>query len=221
MLSTLFNLSQRWLATSVSIALFGATFTAVQGAEVTLDFSGEQTLKGLFDAGMRPYRGPHSERFQVETKEISAQIKLPSGTVINKREWQSMQFSVISDGRLTSAQMRSNPLSLDEAKIAMSPLLALSSEMTTEALDAFLQKVKERPFLYEGDFHIGTGKRQNPMFSAAFFRTGLKDKPLALRVTLEWQVEPKSAARSFYKRPIPPPPGYENESMEKPPFSEP
>lgn len=196
----------------------GIASSDAQGADMTLDFSKEHNLKGVFDAGMRPYREPHAERFQVGVDGVSAEIKLPSGAIVNGREWQSIQFTVIDDGRLTSAQMRSNPLTLNDARDAMLPLLSIESGGSVQALDAFLEKVKEKPFLYEGEFHIGTGKKQNPMFLAAFSRTGLKASPLALRVSLEWRLEPPKAARAFYKQPIPPPPGYEGVSMEKPPF---
>ncbi len=206
------------LSIGLSVAVMGLTLPSVRGADMTLEFSKDHTLKGLFDAGMRPYREPHAERFQVGAERITAQIQLPSGVVVGGREWQSMRFSVVNDGRLTSGQMRSLPLTLDEAKAAMLPLLSMGSGESPASLDAFLEKVKAQPLLYEGEFHVATGKRQNPMFIAAFSRTGLKETPLALRVNLEWQIEPKSATRAFYKEPIPPPPGYESVSMEKPPY---
>jgi len=198
--------------------LLGMVSPTVEGSEMSLDFSKEHTLKGIFDAGMRPYREPHSERFQVGVEQVTAEIKLPSGMLVKEREWQSMRFTVVDDGRLTSAQMRSNPLTLEAARDAMLPLLSIESGVSIQALDAFLEKVREEIFLYEGEFHVGTGKKQNPMFLAAFSRTGLKNSPLALRVSLEWRLDPPKAAKGFYKDPIPPPPGYEGVSMEKPPF---
>ena len=187
------------------------------GQDVMLDFSQQATLKGVFDTGLRPYRSPHGERFQVHSEKVRAGVVFPGGFVIQPYDWEGIDFNVINDGRISAMNMRTGPLTIEEAEAAMIPFAEAQGE-PLQTMKDFLERARAKPFFYEGEYHVGTGKSANPSRVAAFRRTGFKEKPLAVEVILEWRFEPGSAARAFYKEPIPPPPGYENVSMGKPPY---
>lgn len=201
----------------LALVIVGLTINSLIAQDVVLDFSDDHTLKTVFDAGLRPYRRPNLETLQLRAEAVRTSVTLPGGVIIPPSNWDSLDFNVVSDGHLSTMSLRTGPITIESAQSIFLSMLN-AQRLSTEKMDAFLSEVKTQPLFFEGEYHVGTGDRSNPSRLVAFRRTGQKDAPLAVEVILDWQFEPKSARRAYYKEPIPPPPGYENVSMEKPSY---
>lgn len=179
------------------------------------------TLKDIFDAGMRPYRHPSLERTTLQVKHLRMTLTQSDGTPLPEHESQVVDICPQGNGLLRYVELNSGVKSLAECRAEMLKWLPYGQPRRTEAeVDVFLAAVKADHRHYD---EVGKGVRDNcrtrwtdssGIGYTVWFQKGFDPaKPLALYVHVRWPRTPLER-RTFYREPIPPPPGYEHVSMQ-------
>jgi hypothetical protein len=213
--------------------LFGFVQLAVCADKVSYDpkdwpqhvirFDGEGTLKDIFDAGIRPYRFPSLEKSSLGFKHISASLAMKTGEVFPGIPVEWGDISPLKEGLLDNVEMTSPNLSVQEAEAAMVPFLKKSNR-NIDQLRKFLAAAAADPRNYDdpynGDssgFGIVWKDSKGPDYGVFFKSTFDSSKPVSIAIKVSFSsIRTPLQQRSFYDVPIPPPPGYENVSMEAP-----
>jgi len=190
--------------------LLAIGLTRAEEARV-IDFSMDNSLKKVFDSGLRPYRALGLETVRLRLDDTVTSVILPEGITLKEMRWESIKLTVIKPGLVSSMEFRSGPLSVDSARAAV--LEFAGSEKNRPRLEEFLSAVSKDPLLFEGEFDLSLANGGNPTRSVALSRRGVPGKPLALDLYLVWRSKPPQEGSKFYSEPIPPPPGYENVPM--------
>lgn len=191
--------------------------------QYTLKLSTEGTLKDIFDAGIRPYRFPSLEKSSLGFKHARVTVELKSGEQLPAIDVDWGDISPLAGGLLSSVEMTSPDLTIQEAEIAMMPFLSKGGR-TTEQLQKFLALAKSDPTNYDdpyrGDsnkFRIVWNEVEGPNYVVFFKKSFQSDKPVSIALKISFfPIRTPLQQRSFYDIPIPPPPGYENVSMDAP-----
>jgi len=186
-------------------------------------FSEQGTLKDVFDAGIRPYRFPSLERTALGFKHVHVVIETRSGDRLPSVPVEWANLNILDGGLIDNVQMTSHKLSVEEAVAAMTPFLH-KGERTAEQLSSFLTSAAADPRGYDDAYHgdaskfITTWNEVNGPNYAVFFKSTFDDKkPVSISLIASFSpVLTVKQRRSFYEIPIPPPPGYENVSMDAP-----
>jgi hypothetical protein len=190
---------------------------------LTIKFPSEGTLKDIFDAGIRPYRFPSLERTALGFKHVNVSFEMKTGELLPKIPVEWADLDILKEGLISSIEMTSPNLSPQQAELAMIPYLKYGRR-TTQQLRAFLSAAGDDPRGYDdpynGDssgFAISWIDTDGPAYDIFFKSTfdDLKPVSIALKVSF-FPIRTPRQERSFYDIPIPPPPGYENVSMEAP-----
>lgn len=189
----------------------------------TLKFSNEGTLKDIFDAGIRPYRFPSLEKSSLGFKHVRVAVLLKSGEQLPAIEVDWGNISPLDGGLLSSVEMTSPDLTIQEAESAMRPFLS-KGEKTIEQLQKFLVLAKSDPINYDDPYNGDSSKfaiswidPEGPAYDVFLKKTFQSAKPVSIAMKISFfPLRTRRQQRSFYDIPIPPPPGYENVSMDAP-----
>ncbi|RYZ67079.1 MAG: hypothetical protein EOP09_11645 [Proteobacteria bacterium] len=148
---------------------------------------------------------------------------MKTGELLTKVPVEWADLDILKGGLISSIEMTSPNLSIQEAEVAMMPFLTKGNR-TIEQLRAFLSAAGDDPRGYDdpysGDssrFAISWTDLNGPAYDVFFKSTFDGSEPVskALKVSF-FPIRTPLQQRSFYDVPIPPPPGYENVSMEAP-----
>jgi hypothetical protein len=190
----------------------------------TLKFSSEGTLKDVFDAGLRPYRYPSLENSSLGFKHLRITMELKTGKRLPEIVAERGSISPLSGGLLSDFEMTSPNLSVDEAESLMGKFLFLGSRNQID-LKEFLAHAASDPTDYDDPykgkpdkFGISWEDDNGPKYAVFFKKTFDASKPVSFALNARWTTNHRTMRElsAFYKTPIPPPPGYENVSMEAP-----
>ena len=189
----------------------------------TVRFPNEGTLKDIFDAGIRPYRFPSLERTALGFKHVNVSFEMSTGEFSPKFPVEWADLDILKGGLISSIEMTSPNLSPQQAELAMIPYLKYGKR-TTEQLKAFLAAAANDPRGYDdpykGDssrFRIVWNDVSGPNYVAFFKSTFDNSKPVSIALKISFfPIRTPLQQRSFYDVPIPPPPGYEDVSMDAP-----
>jgi len=189
---------------------------------INLRFSERGTLKDIFDCGLRPYRFPSLERSLLEIKHVRVTVICRNGEILPEIPAEVIEVTPLDGGILSSMELTRHKMSLDEARRVVLPYLSKGSRNTQE-LDQYLAAVKADYIGYNGmgrgveDFAVQWSESGGPRYAVCFRKAFDPTRPLIMFISIDWsQVRTPREGRSFYKEPIPPPPGYENVSMQAP-----
>lgn len=193
-----------------------------QWPQVSLSFSESGTLEDIFTAGIRPYRFPGLERSRLGAKHYRVTVKQRDGTILPEFPAEIIEITPLQGGMLSSLRMTRYKGTLDEARGFMLPYLSKEGRSAYE-LDRFLETVKADHLDYDGigrgidNFRVRWSDAGGPRYVVAFRKAFDPVRPLIFFMMIDWsQVRTPQQSRSFYKEPIPPPPGFEEISMQAP-----
>lgn len=187
-------------------------------------FSQKGMLKDLFDSGIRPYRFPSLERSTLEFKHVKIIIEMKSGEKLPELQVMLGSITPLQNGLLSSLEVRSTKLTILEANASMLPFLA-KGKRTREELTNYLRSAEANPREFDDPYHgdpsgfgIGWDDSDGPAYSVFFKPTFDSNTPVSFVMHVSWggKYLTPIEERSFYDIPIPPPPGYENVSMDAP-----
>ncbi len=195
---------------SVLSALLVFVAPAKLPAQVTVDYSKDESLLPLFQAGLHPRQERSLERMVcVLPKQQTlifdfGEVKLPPV----KADW---SFDVQGDDRLTHFEGRLNRALTREEAIEIATGLNEALHAPVEPMIDFVKRYPESSpgaQVYRANVKLKNGVRVGYYFQHRF----RDDKPLSIVVRVEWM----RPMREFQPRmqPIKPPPGYEHISME-------
>jgi len=181
-------------------------------AENMINFENGDTLKAVYNAGLRPWITPNSTgRCSIGESVIG--LDLPDGKSIANFPVQYGSFQVLADYSLTSASFSSGLIDLPtatETAIQIASSLGLSTAEITRLASEASPTTVSTPREWTGEVDFEKFKLRLlftpvPRFSEVKGQT---------EVRIEWK-RPMTGMR-FWTEPMRPPPGYENESMAKP-----
>ena len=198
--------------------------------KVTVRLSEQGKLREIFDSGLRPYRFPGLESGLLEAKHFLLSIQIGERNPLPEIPVEYSEIRVYSTGELSKLEFTTPQLTFVESEEIFRPWLALSSR-TEEDLGRFFNAVRESPQFWRTqnkDEMISRGCSVNwngtvdssvgyrlPSY-IYFMPTFSSHIPLRIRLGFSWAGNhPLNGARN-YRRPIPPPFGYEGVSMEAP-----
>jgi hypothetical protein len=189
----------------------------------TLSFSRQGTLKDVFDAGLRPYRFPSLEQSVLEAKHARITVVQQDGESLPEFDSALLEIDPLSNGLLYSIEMNTYKMSLDKARTLMLRWL-YKGNRTAQQLENFLNAVKanyldyDDPFRGMSDKFVTQWKDSSEVRYAIWFSNAFDPaQPLIFNLKIDWsRIRTPKESRSFYMQPIPPPPGYENVSMDAP-----
>jgi hypothetical protein len=214
-----------WLGLlQIACSDFHPSYDPKDWPEHIIKFPAEGTLKDIFDAGIRPYRFPSLEKSSLGFKHVKIIMELKTGERLPPIDVEWGDISPLKGGLLDNMQVTSPNLSVFEAESAMMPFLKKGNR-TAEQLKSFLAAATADPRNYDdpykGDpskFAISWNDIQGPKYSVFFKSTFDSSKPVSIAMIVSWLSPPRTPLQrnSFYDVPIPPPPGYENVSMDAP-----
>lgn len=213
-----------WLGLSqIAFCDFNPSYDPKDWPHHVIRFPDEGTLKDIFDAGIRPYRFPSLEKSSLGFKHIHASFETKTGELLPSIPVEWGDISPLKGGLLDNIEMTSPNLSVQEAETAMIPFL-IKSKRSIEELRKFIAAAAEDPRNYDDPYNGDSSKfaitwidTDGPAYSVFFKSTfdGAKPVSIAIKVSF-FPIRTPLQQRSFYDIPIPPPPGYENISMEAP-----
>ena len=188
-----------------------------------IKFPAEGTLKDIFDAGIRPYRFPSLERTSLGFKHVHVFFEMKTGERLPDIAVEWADLDILKDGLIDSIEMTSPNLTVQEAEVAMISFLKKGNR-TIEQLRIFLLAAAKDPREYDdpynGDpsgFAISWTNSNGPAYDVFFKSTFDSFKPVSIALKISFfPIRIPLQQRSFYDIPIPPPPGYENVSMDAP-----
>lgn len=199
-----------------------AQFDPEKWPRVNVRFSEQGTLKDVFDSGLRPYHFPSLERTTLAAKHVRVTVVCRNGELLPELPAEFIKISPREGGVLSSMELTRCKTTLEEARGLMLPYLPKGNR-TIHGLDRFLDAVKADYLDYNGmgrdmeDFAVQWSDAGGPRYIVAFRKAVDPIRPLIFYMTIDWsQTRTPKERRSFYKEPIPPPPGYEGVSMEAP-----
>lgn len=178
-------------------------------------------MKDIFDAGLRPYRFPTLEKSLLEVKHVRVTILQRNGHALPQYPAECIHIRPLSGGLLSSVEMTRYKTTLTEARDIILPYLAKGNRGADE-LDRFLAAVKADHLNYDdagkgGNFSVQWSEPGGPRYTVAFRKAFDPKRPLIFGMWISWsRVRTPRQLRSFYREPIPPPPGYEHVSMQAP-----
>ncbi len=224
----LFLLITGVLRAAEEIPYLAREYDASKWPEVPLKIDQAGTLKNVFDAGLRPYRYPGLESSFLEVKHIRLRVHLASGKQLPVLNVEKMEITPFDDGEISTIEGFGPKLGLESAKIEMLAWLPYSTH-TDEELDSYLQAVESNHLEFDDPYRGRPDglavswkepgwkeKGGGPHCTIWFRKTASQTNPLRLHFKMSWSLNRPSKARKAYNIPIPPPPGYENVTMEAP-----
>ena len=222
-------ISHPGFASSALIAIFFGSLTYChaqydpeQWPKITLRVSAEGTLKDVFDSGLRPYRFPSLEKLMLEAKHARVTVLQSNGEALPEFAAEQIRIDPLQGGLLSGIEMLQHKTTLERARELMLPYLPKANRSVQE-LDVFLALVKadfleyDRPGREANDFRVRWSDPGGPRYVVVFHKAFDPTRPLVPVLVIDWsQVRTPRERRSFYKEPVPPPPGYEGVSMQAP-----
>ncbi len=184
------------------------TMDAGEPSLVTVDLRVDETLKAVFDAGLRP----RNVRGIAGTCEIGpANLRfLLSGSKSIAFQAVSASFQIDKHDRIIQIQSFTPALSLEDARL-LSEQFHKEFGKPMEPCLAYLERVKSNWLWPGAEYSIGS--ETTPRVGIGFqLGGGGSEKPVRMAIGLSWPREWKSVDRR--REPIKPPSGYENVSME-------
>jgi len=188
----------------------------------TLRVNKATTLRDVFAAGLRPYlTDPQSH--VLEFKHANLRLADSGGKLLPSVAVEQAEVRPQPSG-LYNLILRSQSSTTAEARAAMTEWLPYIKK-TPADLYAFLKEVDLNPVNYDDpklgkypDGFAGTWEgRHKEQFSVWFQKSYFREVPLRLTVQVSWHlVRTPAELNTFYEGSIPPPPGYEKESMAQP-----
>lgn len=226
------RMTMRPFVVTAKVVIVGLVFLSINSyaqhdqrewPSIELRFPQGGTLKDIFDAGLRPYRFPTLERSLLEAKHAQVTVIQQGGERLSGVPAERITIGVLQGGFLSSMEMIGHKATLRESRAMMLPYLSKGGQ-STEELDRFLAAVEANFLDYDDtergvdNFVLRWSESQGPRYSVTFRKAFDPNRPLIFFMSIDWsQVRTPRENRTFYKEPVPPPPGYENISMQAPP----
>jgi hypothetical protein len=213
-----------WLGFSqIAFCDFNPSYDPKDWPQHVIKFPEEGTLKDVFDSGIRPYRFPSLEKSSLGFKHVRITMELKTGERLPEIAVEWGNISLLDAGLVATLEMTSPNLTIKEAESAMGPYL-IKGKSTSDQLHKFLALAAADPRNYEDPydaipdgFVTSWNDVGGPNYAAFFKSTFDKEKPVSIALKISFfPIRTPLQKRSFYDIPIPPPPGYENVSMEAP-----
>lgn len=198
--------------------------------KVTLKLSANASLKEIFDSGLRPYRFPALESGLLEAKHFRVSLQIAGQQKLPEFPVEHCKIKVLGNGEISNLEFTSPRLSFDKSQELYSPWMRFSDH-TTEDLESFFAFVKANPMFWRSQSANEDARRGSPIiwkiksdvnpaleFPAFihFSRASGSKTPLRLRLGFPFGNIKPMASKTYYRVPVPPPPGYENVSMDAP-----
>jgi hypothetical protein len=207
-------------------AAFGATRTADRSdwAAVEIRLTANETLKDLFDAGLRPYRFPTFETTLLEAKHLRVRLDQADGVALPEFQAELANIEVKADWLIAELELANAPMTISEARTEMLRWIQFGTmpKRSEAELDSFLAAVAANyidynygPNAIRHDFRIYWSDVKNVTYVVWFQQARHPATPLAVHMKIRFPLTPAQARKSF-DIPIPPPPGYENVDMTAP-----
>lgn len=210
------------------IPFFESEYEPAKWPVVHLRLSKAGTLKDVFDSGLRPYRFPGLESSTLEVKHIRLVLHLASGETLPEVDTEWMRIKMYADGEISQIEGATPQLSLQEARLDMLKWLPYGTRDEND-LDNYLKIVEDDYLNFDDPFRgrsdgcgigwkePGWGKQGGGAHCGVGFRkTFNQAQPLRFYFSLSWSSNRALKNSKSYSIPIPPPPGYEDVSMEAP-----
>ena len=179
---------------------------------VRLSLSGKPNLKEIFDSGLRPYRFPQMEEGLLEAKHFRVIVEIKGQESLPEFQVEYASIGVFEGGNIASIHFTTPQLDFTDSKHEMNKWLSMSSYDEGE-LESFLGIVRENPQFWKSQAKEDKISRG---FPTVWNAVSGSQKPLRMRLGFSWSLSyPLNMARN-YRKPIPPPSGYEHVSMDAP-----
>lgn len=211
------------LITAVTVQSLAEYSEAVASwPQVRLRLSEQISIADLFAAGLHPYHSPGLANMIIESKHSRIIV---AGDAVEFPQFPSEQLEVFVDQPhlITQMTLKSPPLTFNEVRAEMTKWLPYTKKTSAE-LEAFLAAVK-RDWLhydtvngkaYAVTFRSTTREPNGLRYSIWLMKAYHWDTPLRLCFTVDCNLMESRKRLKSYDGPIPPPPGYENVSMDPP-----
>jgi hypothetical protein len=207
-------------------AAIGATRTADRShwQVVEIRLTANETLRDLFDAGLRPYRFPTLEKTLLEAKHLRVRLVQADGVALPEFQAELAGIEVKADWLIAELEMANAPMTISEARTEMLRWIQFGTmpKRSEAELDSFLAAVAANyidynygPNAIDHDFRIYWSDVKNITYVVWFQQARHPATPLAVHMKIRLPLTPAQARKSF-DVPIPPPPGYENVDMTAP-----
>ncbi len=204
----------------------GATRTTDRSdwAAVEIRLTAKETLKDLFDAGLRPYRFPTFETTLLEAKHLRVRLDQADGVALPEFQAELANIEVKADWLIAELELANAPMTISEARTEMLRWIQFGTrpKWSEAELDSFLAAVAADyldynfgPNAIRHSFNIRWSDVSNITYEVWFQQASHPATPLAVRMKIRFPLTPAQARKSF-DIPIPPPPGYENVDMRAP-----
>jgi hypothetical protein len=189
-----------------------------------IKLDGKGTLKDIFDSGIRPFRFPRLEKTCLDFKHSKVFLELESGEKIQEINVEYGEIYPLQGGFLSKMELNSPKLTREQAELQMVPFI-LKGVRTREELVKFLALAAHDPRYYEDPydddpdgFTTAWNDVEGLRCYVGFKSTFDPKTPVRFVFGISWEAPIRTPIlqRSFYDIPIPPPPGYENVSMDAP-----
>jgi hypothetical protein len=189
-----------------------------------IKLDGKGTLKDIFDSGIRPFRFPRLEKTCLDFKHSKVFLELESGEKIQEINVEYGEIYPLQGGFLSKMELNSPRLTIEQAELQMAPFI-LKGKRTREELVKFLALAAHDPRYYEDPydddldgFTTAWNDVEGLRCYVGFKSTFDPKTPVRFVFGISWEAPIRTPIqqRSFYDIPIPPPPGYENVSMDAP-----
>jgi hypothetical protein len=198
--------------------------------QVILNLSEQGNLLEIFDSGLRPYRFPSLENGVLEAKHFWISVQIAGSEKLPKIPVDYATIKVYDTGDLGRLEFATPKLSEELARELYSPWLRYANR-SHEELEFFLEEIKKEPQFWKTEseeelvqsgcpinWNATKNSSENYKLPAFVYFDSTMDiaKPLRIRLGFSWAGNhPLNGARN-YRKPIPPPLGYEGVSMEAP-----
>jgi hypothetical protein len=207
-------------------AAIGATRTADRShwQVVEIRLTANETLRDLFDAGLRPYRFPTFETTLLEAKHLRVRLDQPDGVALPEFQAELARIEVKADWLIAELEMANAPMTISEARTEMLRWIQFGTipKRSETELDSFLAAVAANyidynygPNAIRHNFRIYWSDVKNITYVVWFQQARHPATPLAVRMKIRFPLTPAQAGKSF-DIPIPPPPGYESVDLTAP-----
>jgi len=180
----------------------------------TIDLAGDDTLKGVFASGLRPWRYGGTTTDQCEISDTRVTLLLPGGRKISSFPVDNGSFRVFGDYALSQANFSSGLQGVTEAA-ALAKQVAGELGISSKGIEELAAQANPTRFTsprqWAGEISLG----QINAFLRFMPIPRFNDVKAMVELRLNWK-RPAKGARYWMER-MPPPPGYEEVGFGTPP----
>jgi hypothetical protein len=194
--------------------LFVALVSVDARAQYTLDFGQTNSLKSLFDLGLRPRNVFGLERDKCEVRDVDFELLLNGKAIQFSAE--RAEFEITKDNSISAAELISPNLDLGEAQQQAKRIFASVGSLPAGLNEAFKKAETQKSFepLREIGIRATSGEPELRIYfiPGDFVSTAPQEKHIRIVASAYWKSKAQDQ-RLLRQEPIKPPLGYQNESM--------